>query len=81
MPEAVRNYLCLLGWSPKDDREMLRLEEVVARFDLANVNRKARTSTWQNAIGSTRNTSSKCPMERYRDLARPYLEKAGIRPR
>ena len=22
-PEAVRNYLCLLGWSPKDDREML----------------------------------------------------------
>ena len=40
-PEAVRNYLCLLGWSPKDDREVLPIEEVVARFDLVHVNRKA----------------------------------------
>ena len=28
-PEAVRNYLCLLGWSPKDDREIMPIEEVV----------------------------------------------------
>ena len=40
LPEAVRNYLCLLGWSPKDDREKLELEEVVRLFDLAKVNRK-----------------------------------------
>jgi glutamyl-tRNA synthetase len=30
-PEAVRNYLCLLGWSPKDDREKLPIEEVIRR--------------------------------------------------
>src|SRR6266550_5970137 len=40
LPEAVRNYLMLLGWSPKDDREKIRIEEVVSRFELANVNRK-----------------------------------------
>ena len=39
-PEAVRNYLCLLGWSPKDDREKLDIGEVVRLFDLKNVNRK-----------------------------------------
>ncbi len=37
LPEAVTNYLCLLGWSPKDDREKLSVSEVVERFDLAQV--------------------------------------------
>jgi glutamyl-tRNA synthetase len=35
----VRNYLCLLGWSPKDNREILPIEEVIAKFDLPQVNR------------------------------------------
>jgi glutamyl/glutaminyl-tRNA synthetase len=39
-PEAVRNYLCLLGWSPKDNREKLDIAEVVRIFDLKNINRK-----------------------------------------
>jgi glutamyl-tRNA synthetase len=39
-PEAVRNYLCLLGWSPKDDREKLDIGEVVRLFDLKAINRK-----------------------------------------
>ena len=38
IPEAVRNYLCLLGWSPKDDREILPIEEIVRLFDLCDVN-------------------------------------------
>jgi glutamyl-tRNA synthetase len=37
LPEAVRNYLCLLGWSPKDDRQILPIEEVVAKFDLPQI--------------------------------------------
>jgi glutamyl-tRNA synthetase len=39
-PEAVRNYLCLLGWSPKDNREKLDIQEVIRIFDLKNINRK-----------------------------------------
>jgi len=36
--EALVNFLCLLGWSPKDDREKLPLEEVVRLFDLPGIN-------------------------------------------
>ncbi|HKQ37658.1 MAG TPA: glutamate--tRNA ligase family protein [Verrucomicrobiae bacterium] len=36
-PEAVVNYLCLLGWSPKDNREKMSLDEVVQRFDLPQI--------------------------------------------
>lgn len=37
--DAVRNYLCLLGWSPKDDREILPIEEIIKLFDLPDVNK------------------------------------------
>ena len=39
LPEAFINFLCLLGWSPKDDREFLTFEELVAAFKLEGVNR------------------------------------------
>jgi glutamyl-tRNA synthetase len=39
LPEAFINFLCLLGWSPKDDREFLTLEELIAAFTLEGVNR------------------------------------------
>jgi glutamyl-tRNA synthetase len=36
---AFINFLCLLGWSPKDDREFMPLAEIRAAFTLENVNR------------------------------------------
>ncbi len=37
LPAAVRNFLCLLGWNPKDDREVLDINEVIRLFDLKDV--------------------------------------------
>jgi glutamyl-tRNA synthetase len=39
LPQAFVNFLCLLGWSPKDDREFLTLDELIAAFTLEGVNR------------------------------------------
>ncbi|HET6169600.1 MAG TPA: glutamate--tRNA ligase family protein, partial [Terracidiphilus sp.] len=39
LPEAFVNFLCLLGWSPKNDREFLTLDELTAAFTLEGVNR------------------------------------------
>lgn len=38
LPEALLNYLMLLGWSPKDDREILSREEIVDAFSFEKVN-------------------------------------------
>jgi glutamyl-tRNA synthetase len=78
VPEAVRNYLCLLGWSSKEEREIFSLDELVARFELANVNRKGAQfdlakCDWMNA-----QYIQQMPMARYRELARPLLAQAGI---
>jgi glutamyl-tRNA synthetase len=39
LPEAFRNFLALLGWSPGDDSEFLRTDEIIERFSLAGVSR------------------------------------------
>ena len=39
LPEAFRNFLALLGWSPGDDSEFLRTPEIIRRFSLAGVSR------------------------------------------
>ena len=39
LPAAVRNYLCLLGWSPGANEEILPIEELIKRFELSKINR------------------------------------------
>jgi glutamyl-tRNA synthetase len=39
LPQAFVNFLCLLGWSPKNDREFLTLDELKDLFTLEGVNR------------------------------------------
>ena len=37
LPEALRNYLALLGWSPRDGREIMPIGEMVAQFRLEDI--------------------------------------------
>ncbi len=39
LPDALVNYLALLGWNPKTDQEILSREELIEQFDLAKINK------------------------------------------
>jgi glutamyl-tRNA synthetase len=39
LPQAFVNFLCLLGWSPKDDRETLTRQELIDAFSFEGINR------------------------------------------
>jgi len=39
LPEAFINFLCLLGWSPKDDREKMSRDELIAAFSFEGINK------------------------------------------
>ena len=39
LPEAFINFLCLLGWSPKDNRENMTRQELIDAFSLEGINR------------------------------------------
>ncbi len=78
LPAAVRNYLCLLGWSPKDDRQVLPIDEVITRFDLPQVLRSnakfdREKLEWMNGEYLKTMTASALA-----SIAQPFLEAAGI---
>jgi len=37
VPAAVRNYLCMLGWNPKNDREIMPIEDIISLFDFHGI--------------------------------------------
>jgi glutamyl-tRNA synthetase len=41
LPEAMVNFLALLGWSPGDDTEVMDVDELTRRFSLGRVNKKS----------------------------------------
>jgi glutamyl-tRNA synthetase len=77
-PEAVRNYLCLLGWSPKDNREKLDIHEVVRIFDLKNVNRKNAAFDLDKCTWLSGEYLREIDGETFQQRAREALDRAGI---
>jgi glutamyl-tRNA synthetase len=78
IPEAVVNYLCLLGWSPKENREKMPLDEIIRLFDLPQILRhNARFDLnklrWLDAE-YIRDMSE----DRFRELGAQALARAGL---
>ena len=50
LPEALVNFIALLGWSPGDDREMLSLKELVQEFSLERINKSPAVFDFKKAL-------------------------------
>lgn len=76
LPEAVINYIALLGWAPETEQEIYSLQELIDVFDVARISRSPAIFdidklTWMNGVylrGMDEDT--------YYETVRPYLEKA-----
>jgi glutamyl-tRNA synthetase len=78
VPEAVRNYLCLLGWSPKDNREKIDIEEIVKLFELEKINRRNAAFDLNKCFWLNGQYIMQMSLDRFIELARPFLGRAGI---
>jgi glutamyl-tRNA synthetase len=79
-PEAVANYLCLLGWSPKDNREKLPMEEIISLFELEKINRRNAAFDSDKCFWLNGQYIAAMSLERFRELALPWLKEAGLSP-
>jgi glutamyl-tRNA synthetase len=80
LPEALRNYLCLLGWSPKDNREVITIEEVIEKFDLPQVNRSNARFDLNKLFWINGEYFRALTLEQVETFAGPLLQKAGVLP-
>ena len=78
LPEAVNNYLSLLGWSPKDNTEKLSLDELVERFDLPQILRHNAKFDFEKLMWLQGEYCRDLPSDRFYELSVHALAKAGI---
>ena len=77
LPEAVRNYLCLLGWNPKNGREIMPISEIVGLFDFPGIIRSnARFDERKMAHFNTEHIRA-LPPEEFCRLAEDTLRRAS----
>src|SRR5580698_6596414 len=56
LAEAFINFLCLLGWSPKNDRENMTLQELIEIFSLEGINRSNAVVNFKEPAGTLEET-------------------------
>ena len=77
LPEALINFLALLGWSPEDEQEIFSMDELVEAFDLSRINKSGAVFDrakldWMNA-----HYIKELPIEELTARMIPYLVDAG----
>jgi glutamyl-tRNA synthetase/nondiscriminating glutamyl-tRNA synthetase len=77
LPEALTNYLALIGWSPGADQEVLPIDELAARFRLEDVGHSAGVFDVEKLAWVNRHYLKNATAERLVRLAVPYLQQAG----
>jgi glutamyl-tRNA synthetase len=74
LPEALVNFLCLLGWNPGDDREKMPIAEIVRLFDLPGVNQSNARFDEKKLAHMNMAYLLELPAEQFVAKARGYFE-------
>ena len=87
LPQAFVNFLCLLGWSPKNDREFMTLDELRDAFTLEGVNRANAVVNFTEddpfdakAVWLNAEHIRALPVDELSERLRPIFEQAGFHP-
>jgi nondiscriminating glutamyl-tRNA synthetase len=78
LPEALVNYLALIGWSPGNDEELLPIEELARRFSLDDVGQSAGVFDEEKLAWANRHYLKIADPVRLAELSLPYFADAGV---
>ncbi len=78
VPEAMVNFLALLGWHPRGDKEVLTREEMIAEFDIDRVQQSGAIFNEEKLDWLNREHIKAMPAAEVATLAAPFFEKHGI---
>jgi glutamyl-tRNA synthetase len=78
LPEAICNYLALLGWSPGDDRENISMKELTELFTVEKVHSSPARFDMKKLEAINGDKIRALPLEEFLTWTLPFLTKAGI---
>lgn len=77
LPEAMLNYLALLGWNPKDDSEFFTHTELKERFSLEGVQKAGAIFSEEKLEAVNKHYIRRLASDELWEKARPFLDQAG----
>lgn len=78
LPEAIVNFLVLMGWSPESDEEFFTMDELIAQFSLDRVSKNPAVFDNEKLNWMNSQYIKKESLEKITDMAIPHLKKAGL---
>jgi glutamyl-tRNA synthetase len=78
LPEALFNFLALLGWNPGDEREVMEQDELVQAFSLERINKKAAVFDTEKLLWMNGQYLAKKSAEELLPLVAPQLVEDGL---
>jgi glutamyl-tRNA synthetase len=78
LPEAICNYLALLGWSPGDDRENISMKELTELFTVEKVHSSPARFDMKKLEAINGDKIRALPLEEFATWTIPFLKKAGV---
>ncbi len=78
LPEAVLNFLALLGWNPGNDQEMMSMDEMVSLFDLTRCSKSGAKFDYKKGIWFNHQYIQQKPDEEIARLFVPVLKEHGV---
>lgn len=75
-PDALINFMSLLGWNPGDDREILNLDELIEEFSLEKINKSGAIFDLDKLNWFSQQYYQKMSPEEFYDIARDWLSKS-----
>ncbi len=74
LPEAIINFVALLGWSPEDNREIFTLDELIADFDYTRINKSPSVFDMNKLRWMNGEYIKAMDFDRFYDMALPYIK-------
>ena len=80
LPEAVVNFLALLGWNPGDDNEIMSMDELINRFSFEHCSRSGARFDYEKGRWFNHEYLMRMPDEKLAGLFKPVLKANGVNP-
>jgi len=81
LPEALFNFITLLGWSPEGEEEIFTKDEFISIFDASRLSKSPAVFDKDKLTWMNNQYIKKLPLEKVIELALPHLQKSGALPK